>query len=250
VQRRLVVLAGGGFAVVLWLAFASLHDEDAGAGVAAGQADAHAVLRSATAPPYVEAPSPVLPSTGALLAAPTTSLLPPRSAASGRAVPVTVTAPRNLIVGEMNDLVIGLGPNEGVGEISFAVQFDGNVLQVRAAAEGDWAYAAGGKAQFESDISDREDRLQVRSAMSGQPVGTTGGSVAVVRFQAVAPGTTSVLVTDVVVKDVSGRWVAAAVSTASPQITVDSVPQRPPEASRQDPTAAIAPPVERGAEGD
>ena len=109
--------------------------------------------------------------------------------------------PQKLLVGEMNDLVIGVGANAGVGEIGFTVQFDASVLQVRAASQGDWAVDVGVNPRFAAEISGAEDRVQIRSAVSGQRVGRSGGSVAVVQFQPVAPGTTSVLITDVVVKD-------------------------------------------------
>jgi hypothetical protein len=90
-----------------------------------------------------------------------------------------------------------VGANAGVNAIGVTVQFDANVLQVRAGSEGDRAAGSGLDAHFAAEISGEEDRMQIRSAVSGPRIGMAGGSVAIVRFQAVAPGTTSVMTTDV-----------------------------------------------------
>lgn len=164
-------------------------------------------------------------------------------------MPITVAAPQKLLVGEMNDLVVGVGANAGVGEISFTVQFDPNVLQVRAGSEGDWAMDAGLSTRFAAEISDKEDRVQIRSSVSGQRIGMAGSSVAVVKFQAVAPGTTSVLITNVMVKDLTGRWIASAVSASSLPMTVDSVPPQA-EAWRERRAATVEPPTETTEDGD
>ncbi len=170
---------------------------------------------------------------------------------TGFAVPITVAAPQKVLVGEMNDLVVGVGANGGVSEISFTVRFDANVLQVRAGREGDWAVDAGLNTRFAAEISDWEDRVQIRSAVTGQRVGTmAGGSVAMVQFQAVAPGTTSVMITDVVVKDVAGRSIASAVSASNLQMTVDSVPPSQPEPWRERRAAAVEEPTKATEEGD
>ena len=141
--------------------------------------------------------------------------------------------------------------NAGVGEISFTVQFDPNVLQVRAGTEGDWAAGAGVDTHsFAAEISDEGDRVQIRRAVSDQRAGMAGGSVAIVQFQAVAPGTTSVMITDVVVKDLAGRSMASAVSASNLQMTVDSVPPPQPEAWRQRRAVAVEPPTETTEDGD
>jgi hypothetical protein len=137
-------------------------------------------------------------------------------------VPITVSMPQKLRVGEMNDLIIGVGSNAGVGEIGFTVKFDASVLQVRAASQGSWAVDVGVNPRFAAEISGAEDRVQIRSAVSGQRVGSSGGSVAVVQFQPVAPGTTSVLITDVVVKDGDGKPMTPALSASNLQVTAES----------------------------
>jgi hypothetical protein len=164
--------------------------------------------------------------------------------------PITVAAPQKLFVGEMNDLVVGVGANAGINEISFTVQFDANVLQVKAGTEGDWAVDAGLNARFVAEISEEQDRVQIRSAVSGQRAGMAGGSVAIVQFHAVAPGITSVLITDVVVKDLAGRLIASAVSPSNLQVTVDSAPPSQPEVWRQRAAVAVEPPTETTEDGD
>src|SRR5207249_6921312 len=152
-------------------------------------------------------------------------------------------------VGDMNELVVAVGANAGVNEISFTVQFDADVLQARAGTEGSWAEGAGLDARFAAEVSETGDRVQIRSALTGQRTGVAGGSVAIVQFQAVGPGTTSVVIADVAVKDLAGRSIASAVST-SLQMTVDPRPPPPPEAWRQRSAVAAAPPTETTADGD
>jgi hypothetical protein len=162
--------------------------------------------------------------------------------------PITVAAPQKLFVGEMHDLVVGA--NAGINEISFTVQFDPNVLQGRAGTEGDRTAGVGVDARsFAVEISDAGDRVQIRSAVSGQR-GMTGGSVALVQFQAVAPGTTSLLITDIVVKDLAGTPLASTGSALHLQMTVESAPRPQSEAWRQRHAVAVEPPIETTEDGD
>lgn len=251
-QRHFIVMSGGGLAVALSLAWAWLPGDHAAVVAAEPSTDTQSGPRSAASPPYLDWATPATPTTGLRVLSSTPTIPPPArsSATTGLAVPVTVLAPQRLFVGEMNELVVGLGANAGVSEISFAVQFDTNVLQVRAGTEGDWAAGAVPHAGFAAEISGQEDHVQIHSAVSGQPVGMAGGSVAVVQFQGVAPGTTSVLITNVVIKDSAGKWLAAAVAPSNLQITVDSVPPPQPEPSRQSRAMAVELPIEPATEGD
>jgi hypothetical protein len=52
----------------------------------------------------------------------------------------------------------------------------------------------------------------------------TGGSVAVVQFQAVAPGTTWVVIADVTVKDLAGNSMPVLLSSPRFQVTSERVP--------------------------
>ena len=144
-----------------------------------------------------------------------------RAAPAAFAVPITVSIPQKLLVGEMNDLVIGVGANAGVGEIGFTVQFDASVLQVRDASQGGWAVDVGVNPRFAAEISGAEDRVQIRSAVSGpgRPFRRKRGRRAI---PACCAGTTSVLITDVVVKDADGRPMIPALSASNLQVTVES----------------------------
>lgn len=147
-------------------------------------------------------------------------------------VPVQVTSPQTLQVGEQTELVVGVGPSPGVGEVSFTIQFDPDVLQVRAGAPGDWAGRAVPDARFGVEITDAADRVRIRSMAVGGRTSGAGGSVALVQFQAVAPGTTTVMITDVTVKDVSGTSMPFSLSSSNLQVTAESVPTQLPYASR------------------
>ena len=228
-RRSAIVLSGVGLAAALALWFGPSTD-DAGS----GEANTQARLASTGPPPH---PTPSAPATAP--ATPTAPSLPPSSASSvppstppfaatGLAVPIAVTAPQKVLVGEVNELAVHVGVNAGFSEIGFTVRVDPNVLQVRSGTQGSWAVAVGVNPRFAAEISDTEDRVQVRSALSGQRAGLAGGSVATVQFQAITTGTTSVLISDVVVKDSSGRSMLPALSASNLQVTVESVPARPP----------------------
>lgn len=74
--------------------------------------------------------------------------------------------------------------------------------------------------------------------------------MAAVRLHAVGAGTTSLLVTDVVVKDSAGRSMATSVSASNLQMTVDPAPPRQPEAVSQRGDVAVETPAEATEVGD
>jgi hypothetical protein len=194
--------------------------------------------------PVVVMPSAASSSSPASLpaATPSRSLTP-------EVVPITVAAPGTLFVGEMGELVVTVGANAGLDEIRFSVQFDPDVLQARAGVQGDWAVDVGINPRFAAEVSEEGDRAQVRSTAPGQGMGTSGGSVAIVQFQAVAPGATSVRITDVVVKDLAGRPIPSALSGSSRQVTVEDLPPPQTEAWQSRGVFAESPdpsPVEAG----
>ena len=224
-----MVMSGVGLAAALAL-WIGLSADDGGVAVVSGSANAQPRVAPANSPVSLDQPMQATPATPTAAAPVLSSALP--SAATGFAVPIAVTAPQKVFVGEMNELVFSVGANAGFSEIGFTVQFDPDVLQVRAGTQGGWAVAVGVNPRFAAEISGAEDRVQIRSALPGQRAGLAGGSVATVQFQALATGTTSVLISDVVVKDSSGRSMLPAVSASNLQVTVDSVPPRQPAALR------------------
>jgi hypothetical protein len=223
-------------ALALWIGVSA---DDEVVAVAGGNANAQAHTASARSPASLDQPMQATPATPTTVSPMPLSAMP--SATTGFAVPVAVTAPQNVLVGEMNDLIVSVGANAGLSEIGFAVQFDANVLQVRAGTQGGWAVGVGVSPRFAAEISGAEDRVQIRSIASDPRAGLAGGSVVTVQFQAIATGTTSVLITDVVVKDSRGRSVASAVSASNLQVTADSVP--PPTPARPSAPVNIEPPA-------
>jgi hypothetical protein len=150
------------------------------------------------------------------------------------AAPITMAVSQMLHVGEMGDLLIGLGTNAGVGEISFTLRFDGNVLQARTGTEGEWAVGDGIESHFVAEISDAADRVEIRKTISGKPLAGHGGSVALVQFQAVAQGTTSIRIADIMVKDLTGNSIAFSLSPSSVRVIVPYLPPPLPEAAQPD----------------
>jgi len=223
-------------ALALWIG-GSANDEVVE--VASGNANALPRAPSPGLPASLDRPTQFTPATPTAASPVPLAALPP--ATTGSIVQVGVTAPQKLLVGEINDLIVSIGANPGFSEIGFAVQFDPDLLQVRAGTQGGWAVAVGANPRFTAEISSAEDRVQIRSIASHPRAGLAGGSVATVQFQALATGTTSVLITDVVVKDSSGRSMVSRVSASNLQVTVDSVP--PPAAGREHGALNAGPPA-------
>lgn len=254
-QRTLVVASAVGLAIVLGIGARWLTDDE---GVDAGSRGESAKPRvqSEALPGWVDPKasprwtmSPTAPVWAPSSATSSPPAMPRVSTPAFAAVPIIVTAPQKLFDGEVQDLVVSLGANAGVDEIGFTVQFDPQVLQVRAGTEGDWAADAGAASRFTAEVSEAGDHVHVRSTASGQGRGVPGGSVAILQFQAVAPGPTSVQIIDVVVKDMAGRSMASALSTQQLAITVDSVPPSQPDTS---PSRAVLvePQADGGEAGD
>jgi len=182
----------------------------------------------------------------------------PRLALFGAAaaVPIRIAAPQKLQVGEFNELVVSTSSAADIADIGFTVQFDPNVLQVRAGTEGDWAAGLRMRSRFTAEISGAEDRVQVHSMLTGRRPSTGGGSaastsIALLQFQAVAPGNTWVMISDLTVKDAAGNALAFSLSASTLQVSAESLPS-PGQWSAQ-PRSAVAgaaPEVESIERGD
>ncbi len=148
--------------------------------------------------------------------------LPPAGLAM---VPLTLTAPPSLQVGEQAELVVGLGAHSGVDDIAFTVRFDPNILQVRAGTPGEWSAGDDDPdARFAAEIPEAADHVKIRGAATGGRAGAAGGTVAVVQFQAVAPGTTKVTVTDMTARDRSGSSMPMLLSMSTVHVTAEAAP--------------------------
>jgi len=222
---RQVVRGGVGLAAALAVLVQLAVPPAGGDAAFAGGAQRSALPRPAGVAMRATSPSKST-ATQASLSAPTQREAPARPASI--AMSIDVVSPQKLAVGEMGDLIVSVPPDAGAAEVSFTLQFDANVLQVRGGSEGDWAAVAGSTSRFSADVSDAGDRVQVRSARafgSIQRATGRGGSVAVVQFQAVAPGSTSVLVSDVSARDLDGAALPFSLSASSLQVIAESLPE-------------------------
>ena len=229
-RHRAIVTSAAALAAALSLWIGWPTDE----AIDSGQASTPPLIAPAGSPASLERPMQATPSAPTAPEQVAVPLSAPPSATTAAAVPVAVTAPQKVLVGEMNELVVSVGANAGFSEIGFTVQFDPNVLQVRAGTQGGWGVAVGVNPRFSAEISSGEDRVQVRSALPGQRAGLAGGSVAIVQFQAISTGSTSVLITDVVIKDATGSSMRPALSASNLQISAESLPPSPAAPRPQD----------------
>lgn len=228
-HSRIWILCAIGLTVLLaWWMGRSTNDWVADAASRTETAPSKAWWADSTSlPASIQRQSSVVP----VLTQPAPSIAAQPAHARVALVPITVTSPQNLLVGEQTDLVVGVGANVDVGEVSFTVQFDPDVLQVRAGTEGDWtATSARPEASFAAEISEAADHVRIRSTVAARRAVATGGSVAVVQFQAVAPGTSSVVIADVTVKDLAGNPMPVLLSSPRFQVTAERVPPAPTEA--------------------
>lgn len=207
--------AAGAAAGVLALAWWAGVADDNGA---ATQAAAPAPMQTPPAAVAVPMPAPVA-HTGP---APAAGHAPVAPALVAALVPVLLTGPDRLQVGEQAELSLAVGAHASVGEVAVTIRFDPNVLQVRAGSPGAWTTGDGRDTRFTVAMSEAADVVQLRAAPGSTPTGTAAGTVALVQFEAVGPGTTAVVLAEVVVSDRSGRALPALLSMSQLQVTAEA----------------------------
>jgi hypothetical protein len=120
----------------------------------------------------------------------------------------------------MHELVVAIDAPSGIGRVAFTVSVDPGFLQIRSAGEGDWGNDAGVTSSFTAEIGSAEDQVVIQSELAGGTHGKRSGSIAVVQFEAVAPGTVTITVSGVSMSDPAGRAIpfAEAPLTATAEI--------------------------------
>lgn len=218
VQRRIggwLVMGFLALAIGLWWAGAAGDDGSEPAWNNAGAPG----LRSGLNPGFSPMPDqPVMPA----------MQLPPAVRSTGRArapafaqpealaeqLVLSVSAPSALQVGDTIELQVGVGANAGLSDIGLSIQVDGNLLQVRSAADGGWSSGGDTATRFSADIAGTEDRVLIKSQSTAPGPGLAGGPVAIIQIQAVAPGSTAILLSDLVVRAADGRVLPARLASA------------------------------------
>ena len=190
-QRRLMAMSGIGLAAALALwAWWLPPTTRSSSGQRQGEREGGSASQRAHPPPS----SGRTPSTPATpdWRTPVPSSVPP-FATTGFAVPITVAAPQKLLVGEMNELVVGVGANAGINEVSFTVQFDADVLQVRAGTEGSWAEDAGAQRTFRGrDLRRRKTAYRFAAPCRASGQASPAAPSPSCNSRPLRPGTTSV----------------------------------------------------------
>lgn len=175
------------------------------------------IVAPATAVASAAAPSVAVDAAPADVAAST----PGELVTGGTDAPITVSAPSIVQVGSPYEVVVSLGENTGVSEIAFTARFDPNVLRASAGAKGDWGSGPGLDDRFEAEVPATGDHARIRSTVTGRRAGGGGGRVASVQFDAIAHGTTSVTIDDLVARDLAGRPIPSVARTTTIRMTVE-----------------------------
>lgn len=222
---RGVLLAGAGLVAALaWWSMSPA--KDAGAGHAAPAEPAHRVQAASATPPasFFDWQTWAQPAPDA---APPAEAAPPALAQ----VPITLTAPARLGLGEQAELLVGLATHAAVGEVSFRLDVDPDVLQLRTASPGERVLADGLEARFDAEIPENADRALIRSVLPGGRVGTAGGTVALLQVHAVALGSTTVRLSELTVRDPGGRLMPVLLPASTLRLTVEAQPASMPAAA-------------------
>jgi hypothetical protein len=170
-------------------------------------------------------PAPPSPTAERLVAAPRAdgdraSIATPPAVASGVGTPVTASAsaaspersvnfnlevPPQVEVGQRHDLVVRIDEGNGIRGIAFTVSVDRSGLLLHGATAGGWLRTASTAANFSYEVSSGEDSIAVRVDVKDGSLASGSGAIAVVQFEAVAPGPTAFQLSDVRLSDVRGN---------------------------------------------
>ncbi|MEF7616547.1 cohesin domain-containing protein [Aquincola sp. MAHUQ-54] len=148
----------------------------------------------------------------------------PAAPPPGPPVRLVAQAPHTLGVGDMAELVVSVDARRPVSRIAFTVTFDPNVLQARSGAEGEWMLHAGMTGRFEQEISPGEDRIRISVQVDDARPPGAPLALAIVGFQAMAPGMTSATVSDIEIEDGTHGTVPVMALPTSTHIRVVSLP--------------------------
>ena len=151
-------------------------------------------------------------------------------ATSGVAVPGSAYAPVRIEVstgeivglGQPYELVVRMDPPRRATRLSFTVSADPGMLRVRSVRGGDSSNVdASG---FIIEDGPASGQTTIRMDLSNAMLGNGGGSMAVVQFEALAPGTVTIVISDIAISDAAGTTIPSAASSLTVQAEVLSGP--------------------------
>jgi hypothetical protein len=137
-------------------------------------------------------------------------------------MPIRLQAPATLNVGEQAELAVSMGSVPPDGEVHLTIRFDPDVLQARAVSPGEWAVGINADLRFAFEIAEAADRVHIRYAAVGGRASSAAGTMAVVQFQAVSPGTSKVWISEATLKGRSGQSMPILLSSASLQVMAEA----------------------------
>ena len=212
--KRNLILVALGLLLASALVYRTLQQEDAGkAGLAPEAQNAVArVTQQATLaagqPQQQMFSSPQMPSYAPGSAgAPTVTSM---SQQVERAIRLTVMAPSAVKQGEIFNVAINGETSAPAHHYVFTVHFDPATLKALGASAGNFMEQASALAKFVETAATSEGRLTIDVEQDGGSGVEGSGSLAVIQFQALSPGSTNIELSQIEVVDGFGNPIAAA----------------------------------------
>lgn len=175
-------------------------------------------------------PGVTAPAGGGAVASPAA---PAPAPAPSLALPLNLSTAPLVQVGEHGELAVTVGPGSDITTIAFTVRFDPDLVQARAAAPAPGSAQPGAEAAFSVETSEAGDRMRIVSAVSA-----LRGAALQLQFEAIAPGATTLRLTDATATDRHGTVLALRLPVATVPLTVLAPAAAVPHAAPPNPAEA------------
>jgi len=124
--------------------------------------------------------------------------------------------------GQPFELVVSMDPPRSIARLAFTVSVDPQMLRVRSVRGGDSSSVdASG---FITEDGPATGQTTIRMDLSNAMLENGGGSIAVVQFEALEPGTVTITISDLAISDLAGTTIPYAASSLTAQAEMLSGP--------------------------
>ena len=126
-------------------------------------------------------------------------------------------------LGQPYDLVVRMHPPRNIGRLAFTVSMDPQLLRVRTVRGGDGS-PMDALSRFIPHDGPTTHQATIAMDLSNAILGDGDGSIAVVQFETLEPGTAIMIVSDLTISDLAGSPIPYAASSLTAQTEVLSGP--------------------------